>query len=169
MKSSQATLKHTLPRPDGLIECDTVLDIGAGIRQMQWYEPKHHYCVEPYLPYCRVLISAGYEIFYETALEHLGMAHLNCAGIDAIYLLDVLEHMHKNEGIEVIKLGQKLAKKQVVIFTPKGFTKQTADAWDMGGEYWQTHRSGWLPGEFPGWDISFYDEGFFAIWTNTHN
>ena len=84
-------------------------------------------------------------------------------------MLDVLEHMHKNEGIEVIELAKKKAIKQIVIFTPKGFVQQTVDSWNMGGEYWQTHRSGWLPGEFPGWDISFYDEGFFAIWTNTHN
>ena len=164
MKSSQTTLEHTLPRPKGLIECDTVLDIGAGIRPMNWYVPKSHVCTDPYEPYYLRLCDAGYEAVQGTALDVLAVL-----SSDAIYLLDVLEHMHKNEGIEVIDLAKKKAIKQIVIFTPKGFVQQTKDAWNMGGEYWQTHRSGWLPGEFPGWDISFYDEGFFAIWTNTHN
>ena len=167
MKSSQATLKHTLPRPDGLIECDTVLDIGAGIRPFSWYKPLRHVCVDPHQPYCRRLRNAGYITIQQIALDFLWSAP--DGGCDAIYMLDVLEHMHKNEGIEVIELAKKKARKQIIIFTPKGFVQQTKDAWNMGGEYWQTHRSGWLPGEFPGWDISFYDEGFFAIWTNTHN
>lgn len=166
MKSSPATLEHTLPRPEGLIECDTVLDIGAGIRPMQWYVPGIFFiCVEPYDAYADILEANGYSVIRQTAIQAL-QSTLVC---DAIYLLDVLEHMHKNEGIEVIELAKKKARKQIVIFTPKGFVQQTKDAWNMGGEYWQTHRSGWLPGEFPGWDISFYDEGFFAIWTNTHN
>jgi len=173
MQSSTSIVKHTLPPPPGLIECDSVLDIGAGIRPMQWYTPKEHICAEPFRPYVEILRAAGYVVFMQTAQQFLN--DVNFAGCypvqgwaempDAVYLLDVLEHMHKVDGMDVIELAQKCAKKQVVIFTPKGFTEQTEDVWNLGGEYWQTHRSGWLPGEFPGWAISFFDEGFFAVWS----
>ena len=52
-------MKHHLPRPPGLSECDTVLDVGAGIRPMNWYAPAEHLCVEPYGPYADRLEAAG--------------------------------------------------------------------------------------------------------------
>ncbi len=179
MKSSPLTLKHTLPRPKGLIECDYVADIGAGIRPFNWYKPKRLICVEPYRPYVEKLRSANYDVIPDTAIIFLSDTYIAAEDIakenpgftllDSIYMLDVVEHMEKEEGQECLDLAMKVAEKQVVIFTPNGFVEQTEDEWGLGGEYWQTHRSGWTPDEFPGWDISFFDEGFFAIWTNTHN
>lgn len=169
---------HTLPRPKGLIECNAVLDIGAGIRPMQWYTPKwRHICVEPYPPYCDVLrTGSGHEVWCSTAegvLEGLppGIHGPRLYGIGAIYLLDVLEHMEKAEGRRVIDLACQVAERQVVVYTPLGFVEQTRDVWELGGEYWQTHRSGWLPEEFPDWTIEYFQppnkskpEGFYALW-----
>ena len=166
MQSLTDIVEHTLPPPPELIECDTVLDIGAGIRPMQWYVPDNFLiCVEPHDPYADILEDAGYIVVRQTAIVALQSAMV----FEAVYLLDVLEHMHKVEGMEVIELAKEKATKQVIIFTPKGFTEQTEDVWNLGGEYWQKHRSGWLPGEFPGWAISYFDTGFFAVWTHTHN
>ncbi len=86
-----------------------------------------------------------------------------------------------------------IATQQVVLYTPYGFVEQTHDEWGLGGEEWQTHRSGWLPKDFPDAKIQYYygedpqmccsgfqggimscgcrglpvdpPEGFFAIWT----
>lgn len=151
--------KHTLPRPEGLIECDDVLDIGAGVRPMPWFKPKNHVCVEPYLPYCEKLDAAGYLFCLSTAKEYL----TECPPVEQIFLLDVIEHMHKNEGLEVIELMLEKATQQIVIYTPKGFMQQDEDNWGLGGDHWQKHRSGWLPGEFPDWRCSWYAKGFFAI------
>ena len=159
-------IKHNLVRPIGLIECDTVLDIGAGLRPMQWYQPAMHNCVDAFQPYCDKLNDAGYHAFCETAKKYLTHTILK---YEAIYLLDVIEHMEKTEGEEVVKLAQELATKQVVIFTPFGFMEQSGDAWGLGGDYWQTHRSGWLPEEFPDWHTYRHGKGFFAIWTPTAN
>lgn len=162
-------MRHTLPRPDGLVVADTVLDIGAGLRPMQWYQPKLlHCCVEPYRPYAEKLRAAGYEVFEYTALAWLR----GCRHYEAVYLLDVIEHMIHLDALNVLRHACRVAQKQVVVFTPYGFVQQTHDAWNMGGEYWQTHRSGWTPEDFPPpWRTQLYcpttsqPEGFFALWT----
>ena len=152
--------RHDLPRPDGLIECDVVLDIGPGIRPMQWYKPERHICIEPYGPYAVRLEVARYEVIRKTAIEALQTPREG----HAVYMLDVIEHMEKAEGQEVVDLAKRGAK-QVVIYTPNGFLKQEGDAWKMGGEHWQKHRSGWVPDDFPGWTIQHHDIGFFAVCT----
>ena len=165
--------EHTLPPPEGLQHCDRVLDVGAGIRPMQWYRPEQHLCMDPYQPYCDVLVEAGYTTMCMTALEGLtGMWRYGADRIDAIYLLDVIEHMPKGMGGRVLTLAMKLAQRQVVVYTPYGFKEQTEDVWEMGGDQWQTHRSGWLPGDFSqGWTTQLLTirktkkvEGFYALW-----
>ena len=155
-----------LPRPTGLIEVDTVLDIGAGLRPMPWYTPKRHVCVEPHPPYADRLEAALYEVWRMTAREAL---HGQTPGtFDAIWMIDVIEHMDRAEGAEVLQLAMALKPKQIVVFTPHGFLPQEGDVWGLGGEHWQRHRSGWKPADFPGWAISYPLEGlkqFFAVRT----
>lgn len=164
---------HSLRRPPGLIECAHVWDVGAGLRPMQWYAPARHVCIEPYFPYAQRLQEAGYVVRNETALAALLYLHRrpHIPRPHAIYLLDVIEHMEREEGEEVRWLVTQIATVQVVVFTPHGFLPQTHDAWKLGGEYWQTHRSGWTPEAFPGWTIqrrvSGAPKGFFAVWTTT--
>jgi hypothetical protein len=152
--------KHKMPLPPGFIEVDEVADIGAGIRPVQWRNFKRHVCVEPHPAYCDKLEAAGYETVCATAQEYLS----TCKPIEAIYLLDVIEHMHKNDGWHVIGLALEKATKQIIIYTPKGFLPQDEDAWGLGGDHWQKHRSGWLPGEFEGWRIGFHGRGFWAVY-----
>lgn len=150
---------------------DFVLDVGAGIRPQDLIKAKRHLCVEPHGEYVEWLKENGYEVLQSSALEALSKV----PNLDTVIMLDVIEHMDKSEGMEVIRLCQEKAK-QVVIFTPLGFCKQEyqegdKDAWGMNGTEWQTHRSGWEPSEFRGWDVSadptFHGErggAFFAIW-----
>jgi hypothetical protein len=154
-------ITHNLPPPVGLIECKTVLDVGAGIRPMNWYKPSHHICIEPYDRYVDRLRAAGYFVFQETALYALKRLDT----FDAVYLLDVIEHMEKDEGLEVVSLAKEKAHQQVVIFTPWGFMEQEEDAWGLGGDYWQKHRSGWLPEDLPGFECYRYAKGFYGVFT----
>jgi hypothetical protein len=158
---------HNLEPPRGLIECDTVLDIGCGLRPMNWYTPRHHICVEPHQPYLdRIAAVGGYECVLATASEAL--SHVKPGKVDAIYLLDVIEHMTREDGHNVIRLTLMAQPKQIVIFTPVGYMKQDgADPWGLDGDKWQRHRSGWTPEDFDtSWATSFYGRGFFAVWTN---
>lgn len=169
-------MSHLFDQATALLKpVDSILDIGAGIRPQTMIDchRNRHICVEPHIEYVAYLQENLYPVHHlpaVVALPQLGM-------FDTIFLLDVIEHMEKEEALEVIKLAKYHAKKQVVIFTPIGFYKQSyqegdKDAWRMNGTYWQTHRSGWLPIEFPKWEIvkddNFHPEGgaFFAIWNH---
>jgi len=155
-------LEHTLERPDGLIDCATVLDVGAGVRPFQWYRPERHICVEPYGQYCDILRWHGYEVLQMTADEALANQRA-----EGVLMLDVIEHMEKDLARRVLALARDAASRQVVVYTPLGFMVQESDAWGYDGHEWQRHRSGWTPEDLPGWTIQVQESrrGFFALWT----
>lgn len=143
-----------------------LLDVGAGIRPQAIATADRIICVEPFAPYADKLEDMGLQVIRNTANEALEpITH-----VDTIIALDVIEHMTEIDGKRFIRLCKEKAD-QVVIFTPLGFMPQEGDAWGMGGDEWQKHRSGWIPEDFNGWTI-FKDEhfhdgrggAFFAIW-----
>lgn len=144
-----------------------LLDIGAGIRPQKIVRADSHVCVEPFAPYADHLEAIGYTVKRCRARDALNASET----VDHIVMLDVIEHMERQDGEAVLRLAQEKAR-QVVVFTPLGFVAQEGDAWGMGGDDWQRHRSGWLPEDFPGWtvlvDPSFHASkkagAFFAIW-----
>lgn len=152
---------------NALLPVETLIDVGAGIRPQRIVKCAKHICIEPYPPYVNELKKAGYDVICTKAPEALeSVDH-----VDSVVMIDVIEHMEKRNGERAITLAQDKAD-QVVVFTPIGFMPQEGDAWGMGGDEWQRHRSGWQPAEFPGWHI-FTDDGFhrrrnagafFAIW-----
>jgi hypothetical protein len=154
-------VKSHMPRPKGLIEVENVYDIGAGIRPIQWYRPTRHLCIEPCKQYAEKLALAGYEVVQQTGYEFLRHAE----PVEAIYMLDVIEHMEKTEGFETLRLARKKASKQLIVFTPYGYMEQTDDGWGLGEHVWQTHRSGWMPSDFPDYHTWRHARGFFAVLT----
>ena len=162
---SNQILPHTLAPPPGLRHCRTVLDIGAGVRPMQWYTAERHVCLEPFPPYCQVLAAAGYTVIESPAPDGLEVMRLLGREYEAVYLLDVIEHIGKDSGRRTLELAQQLAMVQVVVYTPDGFKEQAQDVWGYGGDYWQTHRSGWAEADFPGWRVFRPSPGaLFAVW-----
>ncbi len=154
----------------------SALDIGPGIRPFTWIEHEHFVCIEPHGEYCDILRKEGFKCVQDTALDYLNEG----PACDTIYFIDVIEHMDKEEGRKVIDLAKEIATTQVIIFTPLGYMVQDCDGedtdpWDMQGQKWQTHRSGWLTEEFLDWQI-FRDNSyhgrkkggaFAAIWNNS--
>ncbi len=171
-----------MERPRRLINCAAaaiwpsrdVVDIGPGIRPQCFIEAARALCIEPHDEYAEWLRRHGHEVVQATAQEALpGLGR-----VDTIFLLDVIEHLEKADGVEVLRLAVEKAA-QVVVFTPLGFLEQRyegdqRDGWGMNGQHWQTHRSGWTLDEFPGWltlaDPAFFGSrggAFFAIWQKT--
>ena len=66
---------------------------------------------------------------------------------DLVIALDVIEHLEKEESLEMIRQCEKIAKLGVVLETPKGYIPQNLDIQGHGGHEWQTHRCGWEPEE----------------------
>ncbi|MDP3013988.1 MAG: tetratricopeptide repeat protein, partial [Candidatus Subteraquimicrobiales bacterium] len=170
-----------------VVQTEVVLDIGPGIRPQGYFKPRIHICVEPYLPYIERLRQdirddAAY-VFQNCTWDH-AMKLLPERSVDTVFALDVLEHFEKEEGLRFLEEASRVARRQIIIFTPLGFYPQTYDGannqdrWGMKGAYWQAHRSGWCPEDFgDDWELvcckeyHFIDENgkpfkkpFGAIW-----
>jgi len=126
-------------------DVDTLLDVGCGDNSpVQFLSPD--------------IYKVGVDIF-EPSIEaskkkniHSEYVKLNVLEIgeyfeessfDCAIASDLIEHLEKRDGIELIKQMMKVSRKRIVIFTPNGYLEQ--------GEYnqnpWQVHHSGWTPEE----------------------
>ncbi len=139
-----------------------VLDIGSGILPMNYFRPCLHILLEPHREYVEILNHRYAQdpsmlVLAGTAQELL--PRFAPAGVDSVFLLDVLEHFSQEDGRAVLAQAERIARRQVVVFTPLGFMPQHAepgepDGWGLSGTQWQEHLSGWLPEDLgPGWEF----------------
>lgn len=70
--------------------------------------------------------------------------------VDVISIIDGLEHLDKDSGLELIKHMKRVARKKIVLFVPEGHVEggylrnEPHDAWGIAGaDEYQTHKSGW--------------------------
>jgi len=142
---------------------ETVLDIGPGISPQSIFKPKVHICIEPFAPYLerlrKELASESGFVFLNTEWK-TGVELMPQKSVDTVFALDLIEHLSKSDGLDLLRHAERLARQQVVIFTPLGFYAQDyddpakPDRWGMQGGHWQTHRSGWAPEDFPApWQV----------------
>jgi protein-L-isoaspartate O-methyltransferase len=151
------TADELLSAVEGIVRhTEVVVDIGCGIVPMNYFRPKLHLMVEPWKEYSDILAyrHAGDKsviIIRAGALETLCQFADN--SVDSIFLLDVIEHLEKEAGSQVIIESERVAREQIVIFTPLGFMPQHVesnqpDGWGLSGSTMQEHRSGWEPEDF---------------------
>ncbi len=62
---------------------------------------------------------------------------------DLVLALDIVEHLEKEESLAMIAQCESIARKAVVLETPKGYIPQNIDILGYGGHTYQTHRCGW--------------------------
>lgn len=124
-----------------LKECESILDVGCGANsQIQFFKIKRY--------------AIGIDIdrkSLEKARDkktHDKYIHGNILEIDkmfspksfdAVIALDVIEHLEKEQGFQLIKKIERIARKRTIIFTPNGFLAQ--EAYDNNKH--QEHLSGW--------------------------
>lgn len=66
-----------------------------------------------------------------------------------VTLVDVIEHFDTDTARAVLSTCESIAATRVVVFTPRGeFPQQEFDAYGLGGEEYQRHRSVWEPPDF---------------------
>lgn len=146
-----------------LVPAETVLDIGCGIRPQPYLRPLVHICCEPHSPYLERLeetVRGRYDrtflLLKATWAEAVRL--FPPKSVDTVFLVDVVEHLEKEEGVSLLGETAAIARRQVALFTPLGFYPQDPaeglDAWGLDGGKWQKHRSGWTPGDFDeSWDV----------------
>ncbi|WP_192710238.1 methyltransferase domain-containing protein [Methylobacterium sp. OAE515] len=137
-----------------------VLDIGCGVRSQQFVLPKFLICVEPFHEY-RGILKRNFKdcdcvIIPTDALTALEA--MPNQSVDTVFLLDVIEHITRDEGLRVISECERVARAQIVVYTPLGYMPQEIkdgekDAWNLNGGSFQQHKSGWTPEDFPEYDI----------------
>lgn len=140
---------------------DSILDIGCGIRPFSWVDSKHITCVEPFDPYRNILISTfGNESLVALKGDFLSVTEIvDAQQFDAVTLIDVIEHLPKNDGYEGIRKIIESGVKLFFVFTPDGFMPQHAeeiDAWGLNSGSQQEHLSGWTVEDFDGLGFTDY-------------
>lgn len=173
---------------NNILPCNIAVDIGTGIRPHDFVDSVVCICCEPYAEYVEILKNKVeektdkiYVVKQQTWAEALDC--LADKSIDTIFLIDVIEHLSKDEGMMLLRRTEGIARKQIVLFTPLGFVAQHTleggkDAWGLNGAEWQEHKSGWLPEDFDdSWEVyacrhyhdrnninEKLDEAFGAFW-----
>lgn len=61
------------------------------------------------------------------------------SSFDAVMALDLIEHLEKEEGLDLLKEMERVASKKAILFTPNGFVPQSS----YDNNPWQVHKSGW--------------------------
>jgi hypothetical protein len=74
--------------------------------------------------------------------------------IDSIFAIDVIEHLPRPDGEEMLRQCQRVASRQIAIFTPLGlmhqdYEEEAVDGWGFKSAKWQRHLSGWDQADFP--------------------
>lgn len=133
----------------------SVLDIGCGLRPQSIIPtPNVLVCVEAHGEYVtelrRRFAGTTTLIIQDRVPECLAVLPDGC--IDTIFMLDFIEHLDREAGRKTLSECERIARRQVVVFTPLGFMPQDetgeTDGWGFHGNFWQTHRSGWTPDDF---------------------
>lgn len=82
---------------------------------------------------------------------------------DVVFCSQVIEHIDRRHGEELLHLIDKLAKDKIVIGTPRGFMEQP-EAF-LGDNPHQVHKSGWTEDDFRKRGYKVYGVGFGPIWS----
>ena len=131
-------------------DVDVVLDLGAGIKPQEFVRsPLVHICVDAHRPYLDrlkrdqrddrrfVLLNARWD-------EVLPM--FPDRSVDSVFALDFIEHLEKEDGFRMLREAQRVARVQVVVYTPNGFFPQHHEPGQPDRWGFNVIRGGWRRG-----------------------
>lgn len=136
-----------------LEDAESILDIGCGNNSPLNHIPNrcHLYVVgiDLFLRYIRE--SRRKSIHDEYVLADITQMPIRQKSFDCVLALDVLEHLTKQQGYELIRNMERIARREVIILTPNGYQMQS----EYDQNPLQVHRSGWTADELRhmGYDV----------------
>jgi len=71
--------------------------------------------------------------------------HFGPKSIDCVIGIDIIEHFHYIEAVELLHTCDVIARKCLIFFVPVGNHPQTEDDRGYSNDHYQTHRSTWYP------------------------
>lgn len=134
-----------------------ILDIGSGpcikLKDRR-FKSVDITCLDIFKPYLTPCKQLGFKTVHGDArnLE----SYFHSKSFDIVLLIDVLEHFTKSDGNKVLRIVEKIARKQIIIWTPVGRYPQDYDCvdepWKAVGKLqekqknkYQQHQSFWHP------------------------
>ena len=129
-----------------LKDCESVLDLGCGPSSPVQYAKSIKYSVgvEAYEPY--LLESERRNIHTEYIQSKVEEVNFPEKSFDAVIMIELIEHLPKGSGLEMLKKAEKWAKEKVIVSAPNGFLPQR----ERDGNVLQKHLSGWSLAEMKG-------------------
>jgi len=128
-----------------LSNCDSVLDLGCGDNSPLGFIERKKYLVGVD-GFKKSIIKSKSKNIHDKYL-HKDILEIkkdfNRKSFDAVVALDVIEHLEKKDGFNLIKIMEQIADKKVILLTPNGFINQTGE-----GNGLQEHLSGWGVNDF---------------------
>jgi hypothetical protein len=135
-----------------LIDMESVLDLGCGRHSFVGILPPKvkKVGVEIYEPYIKEAVESK-------RLNHIVKADIKDVSFkeksfDAVVALDVIEHLEKQDALELMRRMERWARRKVVIFTPNGFLEQGP----LEDNPYQRHCSGW--------DVTFFKDNGYKVY-----
>jgi len=125
----------------------TVLDVACGLSlKSQYLDADIRVGVDIYRPYLEKIDA---KVPYTTVVHDVRKLDevFLAKSFDLVLMLDIIEHLEKDESLALLETAERLAKVAVIIETPEGYVPQNIDIWGHGGDHFQTHRCGWEKAE----------------------
>lgn len=122
-----------------LKNCKSVLDLGCGPSSPLRYCKNINYSVgvESFQPYLEE--SKKKKIHSKYINKKIEDVDFPENSFDAVIMIEVLEHLREDVGLEILKKIEKWAKKKIIISSPNGFIPQK----EVDNNFLQKHLSGW--------------------------
>lgn len=122
-----------------LIDCQSVLDLGCGpFSPLQYCENvKYSVGVEAFPQYLNE--SKRKKIHSRYIKKRIQDINFLPKSFDAVILIDVLEHLSKDDGLRLLKKAEFWARKKIIITTPNGYFPMDK----VDKNIFQKHLSGW--------------------------
>ena len=143
----------------GKAECNLALDVGCGsYSPLSQFRPQVTTVGLDAFPQAieeaRANGDHDHYVVADVLTENLDDLLANCGGqkFDLVTLYDVIEHLPKRRGYDLLARCEELTSKYVLLQTPNGFLEQGPE----GGNEHQRHLSGWFPHDFEGLGYKVY-------------
>ena len=143
---------------------ETVLDLGCGYGE-PFVDSKFKLLVGVDA-WKKVFKLSEYDLVIYENIKKIGKLFAE-SSFDVVTAIDVIEHLPKEDGFKLIKDMERIAKKKVLIFTPKIWTEnrdsfENPVYWSYGNKNYNLHRSLWTEKDFIelGYDFLRCQEGY---------
>lgn len=139
--------KNNLAKLFNLPKVKSVLDVGCGLSlKSKYIDADIRVGVDIFEPYLKAIESEVPYVVIKHDIRDLDSIFIPNS-FDLVIACDVIEHLEKEEALQLIKQCERIAKKAVILETPKGFVPQDLDILGFNAHDLQTHKCGWEPRE----------------------